>query len=149
MCRAARRAEEGCADATAGGDDTRAWGPPFAKPKGALPPAPPGKEAYWSSLPPESAYFLSVNRSKRSVTIDLKSRAGLGIVRKLVEQADVVVENYLPGKLAGMGLGYEQMKGWKKDIIYASITGYGQTGPYGSSAGYDVMIAADAGLLHM
>ncbi len=134
-----------------GGDDTRAWGPPYAEPSpdASLPPVPKGKEAYWSSLPKESAYFLSVNRSKRSITVDLKSAEGRAIVRKLVEQADVVVENYLPGKLAAMGLGYEQMKEWKKDIIYASITGYGQTGPYGNSAGYDVIIAADAGLFHM
>ena len=83
------------------------------------------------------------------MTIDLKSPEGLEIIKKLVQQADVVVENYLPGKLAKMGLGYEQMKEWKEDIIYASITGYGQTGPYSSAAGYDVIIAADAGLFHM
>ncbi|KDN44240.1 CoA-transferase family III [Tilletiaria anomala UBC 951] len=134
-----------------GGDDTRAWGPPFAQPssKSSLPPPPKGKEDYWASLPPESAYFLSVNRSKRSITVDLKSREGLAIIKRLVQQADVVVENYLPGKLASMGMGYEQMKGWKHDIIYASITGYGQTGPFSPSAGYDVVIAADAGLFHI
>ncbi|GAC92655.1 hypothetical protein PHSY_000209 [Pseudozyma hubeiensis SY62] len=134
-----------------GGDDTRAWLPPFAQPptgKDALKP-PPGKEDYWASLPPESAYFLSVNRSKRSITVDLKSPAGKKIIYDLVAKADVVVENYLPGKLASMGLGYEDLKKVKPDIIYASLTGYGQTGSYRDKAGYDVIIAADAGMMHI
>lgn len=134
-----------------GGDDTRSWGPPFATPSADahLPPPPKGKEDYWASLPPESAYFLSANRGKRSITIDLKSPKGLAIVHKLVSEADVVVENYLPGKLKGMGLGYQDLIKIKPDLIYASITGYGQTGPYGPAAGYDVIIAADAGLFHI
>ncbi|KAN0066549.1 hypothetical protein ACQY0O_000643 [Thecaphora frezii] len=133
-----------------GGDDTRTWGPPFAEPDPSVPvKAPPGKEDYWSSLPPESAYFLSVNRSKRSITVDLKSTEGKEILYKLAERADVVVENYLPGKLASMGLGYEDFKRVKPDIIYASLTGYGQTGPYSGNAGYDVIVAADAGLMHI
>ncbi|SPO23453.1 related to alpha-methylacyl-coa racemase [Ustilago trichophora] len=134
-----------------GGDDTRAWLPPFAKPPtGKDAPQPPaGKEDYWASLPPESAYFLSVNRSKRSITVDLKSAAGKKIIYDLVAKADVVVENYLPGKLASMGLGYEDLKKIKPDIIYASLTGYGQTGSYRDKAGYDVIIAADAGMMHI
>lgn len=132
-----------------GGDDTRSWLPPFAEPPNPPPAPPAGKEDYWSSLPPESAYFLSVNRSKRSITVDLKSPAGKKIIYDLVRTADVVVENYLPGKLASMGLGYEDMKKVKPDIIYASLTGYGQTGSYRDKAGYDVIIAADAGLMHI
>lgn len=133
-----------------GGDDTRSWLPPFAQPEpSSLPKAPKGKEEYWDSLPPESAYFLSVNRSKRSITVDLKSQEGKNIIYELVKKADVVVENYLPGKLASMGLGYEDLKKHKPDIIYASLTGYGQTGSYSDKAGYDVIIAADAGLMHI
>ncbi|KAJ1028438.1 hypothetical protein NDA16_001605 [Ustilago loliicola] len=134
-----------------GGDDTRAWLPPFAQPPTGkdAPQPPPGKEDYWSTLPPESAYFLSVNRSKRSITVDLKSSAGKKIIHDLVSKADVVVENYLPGKLASMGLGYEDLKKIKPDIIYASLTGYGQTGSYRDKAGYDVIIAADAGMMHI
>ncbi|PWN51670.1 CoA-transferase family III [Violaceomyces palustris] len=131
-----------------GGDDTRSWLPPFASPSDAesLPPPPKGKESYWKSLPPESAYFLSVNRSKRSVTVDMKTKQGLAILHRLVKEADVVVENYLPGKLASMGMGYEDCKRINPSIIYASITGYGQNL---NVAGYDVIIAADAGLLHI
>ncbi|EPQ32116.1 uncharacterized protein PFL1_00313 [Pseudozyma flocculosa PF-1] len=133
-----------------GGDDTRSWGPPFAEPDADKPlKAPEGKEDYWSSLPPESAYFLSVNRSKRSITVDLKSKEGKQILYDLAKKADVVVENYLPGKLASMGLGYDDFKRVKPDIIYASLTGYGQTGPYSANAGYDVIVAADAGLMHI
>ncbi|KAJ1029362.1 hypothetical protein NDA13_002613 [Ustilago tritici] len=134
-----------------GGDDTRAWLPPFAQPPTGkdAPKPPPGKEDYWASLPPESAYFLSVNRSKRSITVDLKSPAGKKIIHDLVAKADVVVENYLPGKLASMDLGYEDLNKIKPDIIYASLTGYGQTGSYRDKAGYDVIIAADAGMMHI
>lgn len=134
-----------------GGDDTRSWLPPFAQPPVGkdAPKPPPGKEDYWASLPPESAYFLSVNRSKRSITVDLKSEAGKQIIYNLVAKADVVVENYLPGKLGSMGLGYDDFKKIKPDIIYASLTGYGQTGSYRDKAGYDVIIAADAGMMHI
>ncbi|PWN97869.1 CoA-transferase family III [Tilletiopsis washingtonensis] len=133
-----------------GGDDTRSWAPPSAP----LLPAkaqriPPGKEAAWAALPPESAYFLAVNRNKRSITVDLKKQEGREILHQLVKEADVVVENYLPGKLSSMQMGYEDLKKIKPDIIYASITGYGQTGPFGSFAGYDVIVAADAGLFHI
>nr|CDI52795.1 caib baif family enzyme [Melanopsichium pennsylvanicum 4] len=134
-----------------GGDDTRAWLPPFAQPPTANHACkpPPGKQDYWATLPPESAYFLSINRSKRSITVDLKSPAGKKIIHDLVRNADVVVENYLPGKLGSMGLGYDDLKAIKPDIIYASLTGYGQTGRYRDKAGYDVIIAADAGMMHI
>ncbi|KAK0525098.1 hypothetical protein OC834_005285 [Tilletia horrida] len=140
-----------------GGDDTRSWGPPFA-------PSPQSDEEalavaqeagvdqpkpHWKSLPPESAYFLCVNRGKRSVTVDMKNPEGRKILHNLVKSADVLVENYLPGKLKSFGLDYESCQKLNPGIIYASITGYGQTGPYASSPGYDVVIAADAGLMHI
>lgn len=139
-----------------GGDDTRSWAPPSAPlvrtdalPKDVAARLSDRKRKYWDSLPPESAYFLSVNRNKRSISVDLKSAEGRKIVQELIRRADVVVENYLPGKLASMELGYEDVKKINPSIVYASITGYGQTGPYSSAAGYDVIIAADAGLFHI
>jgi succinate--hydroxymethylglutarate CoA-transferase len=115
------------------GDDTRTWGPPFAK-----------KDHKF-----ESAYFLCVNRNKRSITVNFKDPQGLEIVRKLATRSDVLVENYLPGKLESLGLGYEDLKSENPGLIYASITGYGQTGPYSSRPGYDVIIEAEAGLMHI
>ncbi|PWN38339.1 CAIB BAIF family enzyme [Meira miltonrushii] len=138
------------------GDDTRSWSPPNAPllqtkdlSKEILQTLSERKKKYWDSLPAESAYFLSVNRNKRSITVDLKKPEGKKIVEELIKSADVVVENYLPGKLAKMGLGYEDAKRLNPSIVYASITGYGQTGPYSSAAGYDVIIAADAGMFHI
>ncbi|KAF8949031.1 hypothetical protein BGZ47_000103 [Haplosporangium gracile] len=118
-----------------GGDDTRAWGPPFAA-------NPDGSET-------ESAYFLSVNRNKKSITVNIRSEAGKQLIRDLVKKCDILVENYVPGKLAGMGLGYEDLSALNPGLIYASITGYGQTGPYASRPGYDVMIEAEAGLMYI
>ncbi|KAL1923339.1 uncharacterized protein VTP21DRAFT_8319 [Calcarisporiella thermophila] len=120
------------------GDDTRAWGPPWA----------PNRSASDTALP-ESAYFLGVNRNKRSVTVNLKSVEGVEIVRELAKKSDVLVENYVPGKLHSMGLGYEQLSEINPRLIYCSITGYGQTGPHRTRAGYDVMIEAEAGLMHI
>ncbi|KAI0755062.1 CAIB/BAIF family enzyme [Daedaleopsis nitida] len=99
--------------------------------------------------PPESAYFLAVNRNKRSITVNFKEPEGLAIVHKLVKQADVLVENYVSGKLAEMGLGWEDCRELNPRLIYASITGYGQTGPYRKAAGYDVIVEAEAGLMHI
>lgn len=102
-----------------GGDDTRSWSPPSAPhlPTSELSAKEmtslkltPEKKKYWDSLPAESAYFLSVNRNKRSITVDLKKQEGRDIVRELIKSADVVVENYLPGKLSTMQLGYEDAK---------------------------------------
>lgn len=93
------------------GDDTRQWGPP--------------------SQGDEAAYFLSVNRNKRSFAVDLKSRAGLAAVRKLALTADVLVENFRPGTAARLGLGYDDLVEANPGLIYASISGYGQTGPIG------------------
>ncbi|XP_060063602.1 succinate--hydroxymethylglutarate CoA-transferase-like [Ylistrum balloti] len=111
------------------GDDTRTWGPPFCG--------------------SESAYFLSVNRNKKSIAIDLKKKDGQEIVKELVRQCDVLVENYIPGKLDNMGLGYSQLAASHPDLIYCSISGYGQTGPYQQRAGYDIIAAGLGGLLHI
>ena len=117
-------------------------------------------------LPPESAYFLAVNRNKRSITVNLKKPEGVKIIRELVERSDVLVENFVSGKLARLGLGWEDCRKHNERLIYASITGmlswnvclvtmshgmtgYGQTGPYREAAGYDVVIEAEAGLMHM
>ncbi|CAD6909008.1 unnamed protein product [Tilletia laevis] len=140
-----------------GGDDTRSWGPPFApapqsdqealavaQKAGVSQPSP-----HWKDLPPESAYFLCVNRGKRSITVDMKKPEGREVLHNLVKAADVLVENYLPGKLKSYGLDYDSCNKLNPGLVYASITGYGQTGPYATSPGYDVVIAADAGLMHI
>ncbi|XP_046333411.2 succinate--hydroxymethylglutarate CoA-transferase-like isoform X1 [Haliotis rufescens] len=111
------------------GDDSRSWGPPF---KGT-----------------ESAYFLSVNRNKKSIAVDLKKQKGVEIVQQLAGSCDVLIENYLPGKLGEMGLGYDEMKALVPQLVYCSITGYGQTGPYRSRAGYDAIAAGVGGLMNV
>ncbi|KAF9307807.1 hypothetical protein BGZ91_008179 [Linnemannia elongata] len=98
-----------------GGDDTRAWGPPFTCNQHNL------------TERGESAYFLSVNRNKKSITINFRTKEGQGIIHDLVKKCDILVENYVPGKLEKYGLGYEQVKKLNPKLIYASITGYGQT----------------------
>ncbi|KAH6912773.1 CAIB/BAIF family enzyme [Coprinopsis sp. MPI-PUGE-AT-0042] len=124
------------------GDDTRAWNPPSAPTIASAP-----EEA--SHLPPESAYFLAVNRNKRSVTVNFKEPEGLEIIHELIKQSDILVENFVTGKLASMGLGWETCQKLNPKLIYASITGYGQTGPYKDAAGYDVIVEAEAGLMHI
>lgn len=108
------------------GDDTRTWGPPFVE--------------------SESAYFLSINRNKKSIVIDLKKQEGKDILLKLVRKADVVVENFRPGTLARLGLGYDELQKVNPRIILASISGYGQTGPYANKPGYDVIAQGMGGL---
>ncbi len=108
------------------GDDTRHWGPPFAG--------------------GESAYFLSVNRNKRSIGVDLKTEEGLERVRRLAEGADVVIENWKRGALEGMGLGYETLKGDNPGLVYCSITGFGP-GPDEDRPGYDFLVQARAGIM--
>ncbi|KDE06820.1 hypothetical protein MVLG_02856 [Microbotryum lychnidis-dioicae p1A1 Lamole] len=138
------------------GDDTRAWNPPSA-PLIDVPPTPPTSPTSkvqlrtddWFKLPPESTYFLQANRGKRSIGINLKHPEGLKLVLELVKKADVLVENYVPGKLAELGLSYETCKRLNPKLIYASISGYGQTGPYAGNPGYDVNIEAEAGLMHI
>jgi crotonobetainyl-CoA:carnitine CoA-transferase CaiB-like acyl-CoA transferase len=108
------------------GDDTRHWGPPFAG--------------------GESAYFLSVNRNKRSVGVDLKSEAGLEKVKELAASADVLIENMRRGALAKMGLGYEVLKELNPGLVYCSITGFGP-GPDEDRPGYDFLIQARGGIM--
>lgn len=110
------------------GDDTRGWGPPFA----------PGGE---------SAYFLSANRNKRSLTLNLKDPAGIEILRRLIERADVLVENFRTGTLEGWGLDYDRLQAIRPGLIVCSITGYGQTGPFRERPGYDFMVQAMAGFM--
>ena len=110
------------------GDDVRAWGPPFA----------PGGE---------SAYFLCVNRNKRSITIDLKTSPGQDLVRELARRCEVLVENFKTGTLDEMGIGYEALRGVNPGLIYCSITGFGTTGPYADLPGYDLIAQAMGGIM--
>jgi crotonobetainyl-CoA:carnitine CoA-transferase CaiB-like acyl-CoA transferase len=112
-----------------GGDDTRSWGPPWAE-------GPAGRE---------SAYYLSVNRNKRSVAADLKSEEGRALVRRLAEGADVVVENFVPGALERMGVGWEALSALNPRLVWCSITGYGSDGPEATRPGYDFAVQARAG----
>ena len=106
--------------------------------------------AYWKdTVPLMSLYYASINRNKRSVTVNLKSPKGVEIVKRLMREADVVVNNFLPGKMDAMGLGYAACKGVKRDIIYASVSGYGAEGPSSRRAGYDAIALAEGGMLHI
>jgi crotonobetainyl-CoA:carnitine CoA-transferase CaiB-like acyl-CoA transferase len=113
------------------GDDTRAWGPPFVA------------AADGGDL--SAAYFHSCNRGKRSVTADFRSAEGQAFVRRLAAHADVVIENFKLGGLAKFGLDHESLKAVNPRLIYCSITGFGQTGPYAARAGYDFLIQGMAG----
>jgi crotonobetainyl-CoA:carnitine CoA-transferase CaiB-like acyl-CoA transferase len=116
------------------GDDTRSWGPPYARDAD-------------GNATTESAYFLSANRGKKSVTIDIASAEGQTIVSALAEQSDIVVENFKVGALAKYGLDYETLSALNPRLIYCSITGFGQTGPYSALPGYDFMIQGMGGLM--
>ncbi|OAX82302.1 hypothetical protein ACJ72_03342 [Emergomyces africanus] len=96
-----------------------------------------------------SCYFACVNRNKRSVTLNLKSEKGRKILLDLVKSSDVVVENFVPGKMDELGIGYEVLSKINPAIIHASISGYGAGGPYAKRAGYDIIAAAEGGLLHI
>jgi formyl-CoA transferase/CoA:oxalate CoA-transferase len=111
----------------AGGDETRAWGPPF--------------------VGSESAYFLGVNRNKESLTLDFRSDAGREVLRRLVERADVLVENFRPGALARAGFDYGTLRLRHPRLIYCSISGFGQNGPRRDQPGYDAVIQAEGGLM--
>lgn len=113
------------------GDEARKWGPPFIRNTS------------------ETCYFVALNRNKKSVCVDLKSPKGRDILYALAETSDVLVENYVPGKLGEMNLGYEDFKKVAPHLIYCSITGYGPAGPYKSRPGYDVIAASVGGLLHI
>lgn len=116
------------------GDDTRAWGPPFLK------------DAQ-GELTSEAAYYLSANRNKRSVTIDFTRPEGQQLLRDLVVHSDVLLENFKVGGLAAYGLDYASLKALNPRLVYCSITGFGQTGPYAPRAGYDFMIQGLGGLM--
>jgi len=116
------------------GDDSRAFGPPWLKDRS-------GADTK------ESAYFASANRGKKSVTVNLSKPGGQDIVRGLARQSDVLIENYKVGDLARYGLGYEDLKKINPRIIYCSVTGFGQTGPYRERPGYDFMIQGMGGVM--
>ncbi len=117
-----------------GGDDTRSWGPPFI-------------EDTEGNQTNESAYFLSANRGKKSLALDIATPEGQEIVRRLAAKSDILIENYKVGGLARYGLGYEDLKKINPGLIYCSITGFGQSGPYAPRAGYDFLIQAMGGLM--
>ncbi|NTF32474.1 CaiB/BaiF CoA transferase family protein [Rhizobium skierniewicense] len=116
-----------------GGDDTRAWGPPFVESKDG------------DTL--SAAYYHSTNRGKRSITIDLKTDEGRETVRRLVKTADVVIENFKRGGLEKYGLDYQSLRALNAKLIYCSITGFGQTGPYADFAGYDYIVQGMSGFM--
>lgn len=116
------------------GDDTRAWGPPYLKDEA-------GNDTT------EAAYYLSANRNKMSVALDIASPRGAELVRELALQSDILVENFKVGGLKKYGLDYESLKAINPRLIYCSITGFGQTGPYASRPGYDFMIQGMGGLM--
>ncbi len=118
------------------GDDTRAWGPPFLK------------DAQGENTS-EAAYYLSANRNKQSVTIDFTRPEGQKLVRELVAKSDIVIENFKVGGLKAYGLDYESLQAENPRLIYCSITGFGQTGPYAKRAGYDFMIQGLGGLMSL
>jgi crotonobetainyl-CoA:carnitine CoA-transferase CaiB-like acyl-CoA transferase len=118
------------------GDDTRAWGPPFLK------------DADGENTS-ESAYYLSANRNKQSVTIDFTRPEGQKLVRELVAKSDIVIENFKVGGLKAYGLDYESLRTENPRLVYCSITGFGQTGPYAKRAGYDFMIQGLGGLMSL
>jgi formyl-CoA transferase/CoA:oxalate CoA-transferase len=109
------------------GDDTRAWGPPF--------------------INGESAYFLSINRNKESVALDLKDPRAQRVIHALLSRADVVVENFRPGTMERLGLGHDEVAGKYPRLVYCSISGFGQSGPRRLEAGYDAMMQAEGGLM--
>lgn len=115
------------------GDDTRAWGPPFT--------------TRTDGTPGDAAYFLCANRGKKSVTLDIAQPEGAEIARRLAETCDVVVENFKTGGLKKYGLDFASLSAINPRLVYCSITGFGQDGPYASRAGYDYMIQAMGGLM--
>lgn len=118
------------------GDDTRHWGPPYIK----------DAEGNDSR---EAAYFQSANRNKQSLTLDFTQSEGQRLVRELIAQCDVLLENFKVGGLAAYGLDYESLKAINPRLIYCSITGFGQSGPYAKRAGYDFMIQGLGGLMSL
>ncbi|KAK3071383.1 hypothetical protein LTR53_008735 [Teratosphaeriaceae sp. CCFEE 6253] len=119
------------------GDETRTW---QAK----------GEAAAWKpETGPISFYFAAINRNKRSLTLDLKKPEALEVVRKMITEIDVVIENFVPGGADRLGVGYAALSAINPRLIYASISGYGSSGPYAKRAGYDAIAAAEGGLMHI
>uniref|UniRef100_A0A096MCP3 Succinyl-CoA:glutarate-CoA transferase n=1 Tax=Poecilia formosa TaxID=48698 RepID=A0A096MCP3_POEFO len=114
-----------------GGDDTRTWGPPF--------------------VASESVYFLSVNRNKKSIAVDLKHRRGAEVIQQVPTRGvtSVLVENFLPGNLSRLGLGYAELSRINPGLVYCSVSGYGQTGPQARTPGYDSIASAVSGMMHI
>lgn len=112
------------------GDDTRTWGPPFTE-KGH-----------------ESAYFLSVNRNKKSVAVNLKTREGIELIKRLAGKSDIVIDNFAPGDAKKLGLDRDEIRKTHKHLVWCSITGYGPDGPLANRLGYAVLVEAHAGLMH-
>ena len=110
-----------------GGDDTRSWGPPFKN--------------------NQSIGFMNLNRNKESIVINFKDPEGIQIMKKLVNKADVLIENYRTGTMERLGLGYEDLKKVNKNLIYCSISGFGRTGPYAKRAGFDLVAQGMSGLM--
>jgi formyl-CoA transferase/CoA:oxalate CoA-transferase len=109
------------------GDDSRSYGPPFVK--------------------GESAYFMSVNRNKKSLTLNMKSERSTEIIHRLIKQSDVLVENFRPGVMKRLGLGFQRVKEMNSQIIYCSISGFGQDGPYRMLPGYDQVAQGMGGIM--
>jgi crotonobetainyl-CoA:carnitine CoA-transferase CaiB-like acyl-CoA transferase len=116
------------------GDDTRTWGPPYVKDSA-------GENTN------ESAYYLSANRNKRSVTIDLQTPKGIALAKKLIAKSDILIENFKVGGLSKLGLGYDDLKTEFPRLVYCSVTGFGQTGPYAPRAGYDFLAQGLGGIM--
>ena len=113
------------------GDDTRQWGPPW----------------YGAGDDRQSAYFLSVNRNKRSLALNLKTTDGQAIARQLAAESQLLIENFRPGGMDGFGLGYDALSAAHPSLVYASLTGYGQSGPYAEQPGYDFVIQGQSGMM--
>ena len=116
------------------GDDTRTWGPPFVRDGAGEPTT-------------DAAYYLCTNRNKRSITVDMQTPEGQRLLQELAEHSDVVVENFKTGSLAQYGLDYATLSALNPRLVYCSITGFGQTGPYAQRAGYDFLIQGMGGLM--
>ncbi|MEX0319359.1 MAG: CaiB/BaiF CoA transferase family protein [Ruegeria sp.] len=119
-----------------GGDDTRQWGPPYVE----------DSEGNRSDL---SAYFMSANRNKKSVAVDIATPEGQAAIRRLAGHADILIENFKPGGLAKYGLDYDSLRGDLPGLVYCSISGYGQTGPNSAKPGYDLMAQGYGGIMSL